>query len=142
METVASYASDTWRGWASFVFGVFQYTLVFRQTDGGHTKGAQNAWSVIRPAAFARATPSGSMVRADGGAGPAHMFAVPICSALALEGSAYEHFLIASGALEDALGVLTQLDPASPTSVETARRQIQSLVMAAEVRHIVDSMPA
>ena len=61
---------------------------------------------------------------------------------LSLEGSAYEHFLISSGVLSDALEVLRELEPESPASVETARRQIQSLVMAAEVRHIVDRMPA
>lgn len=124
------------------MFGVFQYTVVFRQVEDGHANGGQRAWSVVRPSGYARALAAGTTARADGDNSLAHMFAAPICSVLSLEGSAYEHFLIISGVLTDALEVLRELDPESPASVETARRQIQSLVMAAEVRHIVDRMPA
>ena len=124
------------------MFGVFQYTVVFRHVEDGYINRGRGAWSVVRPAAYARGGSPMTTTRDASDSGLAHMFAVPICSALSLEGSAYEHFLISSGVLEDAMILLRELDPESPTSVETARRQIQSLVMAAEVRHIVDRMPA
>lgn len=124
------------------MFGVFQYTVVFRQVEDGHTNGGRGAWTVVRPAAYARGGSAVTATRDASNNSPAHMFAAPICSVLSLEGSAYEHFLISSGVLSDALEVLRELEPESPASVETARRQIQSLVMAAEVRHIVDRMPA
>ncbi|MGH2485489.1 MAG: hypothetical protein ACRDHE_05700 [Ktedonobacterales bacterium] len=124
-------------------FGVSQYTLVFRQrVDEDHDETGMT-WAVVRPAAFARNTPTTyPPARIKGASAVAQMFAAPICSVLSLEGGAYEHFLLTSGILDDALTVLVGLDPTDPSSVETTRRQIQSLVMAAEVRHIVDSMPA
>jgi hypothetical protein len=72
----------------------------------------------------------------------AQMLAVPICSALALEGIAYERFLLRSGVLDDALLLLAGLTLPGSLALETVRKQIQSLVMAAEVRHIVDGMSA
>lgn len=123
-------------------FGVSQYTLVFRQRVDETNDETRTTWVVVRPAVVARNAPTYPPARANGEGGVAQMFAAPICSVLSLEGGAYEHFLLSSGILDDALSVLVELDPTDPSSVETARRQIQSLVMAAEVRHIVDSMPA
>lgn len=124
------------------VFGLFQYTLVFRQRPDEPNDEMGATWAVVRPAAFVRNAPSAAPTRNTTESGVAQMFAAPICSVLSLEGGAYEHFLLTSGILDDALTVLVDLDPTDPSSVETTRRQIQSLVMAAEVRHIVDSMPA
>jgi hypothetical protein len=123
-------------------FGVYQYTLVFRQRVDETNDEMGAIWAVVRPAAFVRNAPPAAPTRGNGEGGVAQMFAAPICSVLSLEGGAYEHFLLTSGILDDALTVLVDLDPTDPSSVETTRRQIQSLVMAAEVRHIVDSMPA
>lgn len=124
------------------MFGVFQYTLVFRQVEAGHTSVDRGVWSVVRPAAYSRSAQAVALPMSQSEPTLAHMFAAPICSVLSLEGSAYEHFLVTSGVLVEALDLLRELDPQSPASVETTRRQIQSLVMAAEVRHIVDRMPA
>lgn len=124
-------------------FGVSQYTLVFRQRVDETNEVAGTTWVVVRPTVFARnAQTTYPPARAGGESGVAQMFAAPICSVLSLDGGAYEHFLLSSGILDDALSVLVDLDPTDPSSVETTRRQIQSVVMAAEVRHIVDSMPA
>jgi hypothetical protein len=65
---------------------------------------------------------------------------VPICSTLALDPLAYEHFLSHCGVLDDALDVLAPITLVDAEAVETARRQIQSLVMAAEVDDIVSRM--
>lgn len=75
-------------------------------------------------------------------AGVAHILVVPIYSTLALETLTYESFLVQSGVIDDALRLLASMTLSSPNSVETTRRQIQSLVMAAEVQHIVDGMSA
>jgi hypothetical protein len=115
---------------------------VFRQRVDETNDEMGAIWAVVRPAAFVRNAPPAAPTRGNGEGGVAQMFAAPICSVLSLEGGAYEHFLLTSGLLDDALTVLVDLDPTDPSSVETTRRQIQSLVMAAEVRHIVDSMPA
>ena len=70
------------------------------------------------------------------------MLAVPICSTLALDHAEYEWFLNASGVLEDVLRLLQPVTLGDAEAVETARKEIQALVMAAEVQHIVDGMPA
>jgi hypothetical protein len=44
--------------------------------------------------------------------------------------------------LDDVLRLLAGMTLPGPLALETARKQIQSLVMAAEVRHIVDRMSA
>ncbi len=123
-------------------FGVSQYTLVFRRAL--HDKDVQGAWTVARPTgrghhaleneASRRRQPSGQQVAA--------LFVAPIYSTLALDDLAYERFLWQSGALDGALALLSLLDLEEPEAAETARREIASLVIAAEVRHIVDGMSA
>lgn len=72
----------------------------------------------------------------------AQVFVVPICSTLALDTSSYEKFLVQSGALNRALRALNGLTFAQPQTAENARKQIQSIVMAAEVNLIVRKMSA
>jgi hypothetical protein len=75
-------------------------------------------------------------------AGIAPVFVVPICSTLGLDKSSYEAFLLSSGILDDALRLLSHMLLRNPNSVDTTRKRIQSLIMAAEVQHIVDAMTA
>jgi hypothetical protein len=70
------------------------------------------------------------------------LFAVAICSTLALDELAYERFLAQSGVLHEAVLLLGTLALGDANDVEIVRRQIQSLVMAAEVQYIVDGMSA
>lgn len=67
---------------------------------------------------------------------------MPVCSTLALDAPSYESFLRSSGVLDDALDLLGGITLADGATVETARRRIHSLVMAAEVQHIVDRLSA
>jgi hypothetical protein len=122
--------------WVSVDFGVSEYTLVFRSAPGGAR--ADSTWSVVRPVQHTRIR----KWQADTcqHAGVARLFAVPICSALALEGVAYEQFLNRSGVLDKSLRLLADMPLDDARAVETTRRQIQSLVMAAEVDNIVSGM--
>jgi len=116
--------------------------------------GARAVWTVARPLARGMLAQMGPADRAafraaqsDHGArsdadGVAQVFIVPICSTLALDGIAYERFLTASGALPKALRLLSRLTFAQPQTAENARKQIQSLIMAAEVEYIVQGMSA
>lgn len=72
----------------------------------------------------------------------AELLVVPVCSALALDTLSYESFLRSCGVLDDALGLLGGITLADGAAVETARRRIHSLVMAAEVQHIVARLSA
>jgi hypothetical protein len=121
-----------------------EYTLVFRrattQTPGARTRG--RAWTIARPA-----TPGASEAGAAEGepiaaTDPPQLFLVPICSALGLDGVAYELFLLQSGVLEQAVRRLGILALKRPGAIVTARKQVQALVMAAEVQHIVARMSA
>jgi len=124
-------------------FGVCEYTLVFRRRlDGATDQHERSVWEVVRPQLLAGERPAARARTAGPDAGMAQMLAVPICSALALEGVAYERFLVRSGVLDDVLRLLAGMTLPGPLSLETARKQIQSLVMAAEVHHIVDRMSA
>ena len=67
---------------------------------------------------------------------------VRICSTLALEDALYERFLVGSGVLPGALRLVGRVRLGDAQSVETTRRQVQSLVMRAEVRHIADALSA
>ncbi|HLY30569.1 MAG TPA: hypothetical protein VKQ36_06050 [Ktedonobacterales bacterium] len=146
-------------------FGVTEYTLVFRRalpyitprrrmrvargasqhgastSAGGHARrpapATRAVWAVARPLGRGL-TP----LTNDSDQGVAQVFIVPICSTLALDGVAYEHFLMASGALPRALRLLSRLTFAQPQTAENARKQIQSLIMAAEVEYIVQGMSA
>ena len=123
-------------------FGVSEYTLVFRRAlnralnAGDETKAE---WTVARPSGRGRHALD---ERASRKRDVAALFVAPIYSTLALDDLAYEQFLWQSGALDGALALLALLDLSQPDAAETARREIASLVIAAEVRHIVDGMSA
>lgn len=121
-------------------FGVCEYTLVFRRIRSRTPAARQphHGWTVVKP------SPVGSKaaLRPHGTGGVAEVFVVPVCSTLALDILSYERFLSQSGVLDRALSRLARAHLSGPRSVETMRKRIQSLVMAAEVQHIVDSMPA
>lgn len=118
-------------------FGVSEYTLVFRRTLNADE--ARAVWTMARPGGPVRRTGEGNTTRPHDI--PA-LFAAPIYSTLALDDRAYEQFLWQSGALDGALALLSILDLTQPEAAETARREIASLVIAAEVQHIVDGMSA
>jgi hypothetical protein len=115
-------------------FDVSEYTLVFRRALGDEA-----AWTVARPHGRVPHVRDEGAPRKDN---VAALFVAPIYSTLALDDSAYEQFLWQSGALDGALALLALVDLTQPAAAETARREIASLVIAAEVRHIVDGMSA
>ena len=130
-------------------FGVSEYTVVFRRALRKRTnqRTARAVWTVARP--FTRpGAADATELTADAVAGThathavAQVFVVPIYSTLALDTRAYERFLVQSGALNRALRALNGLTFAQPQTAENARKQIQSIVMAAEVNHIVRKMSA
>ena len=101
-------------------FGVTEYTLVFRRAlrqragDGV----ARAIWMVARPI-------TQPFQPVDGPSSDvAQVFAVPICSTLALDRASYEQFLMRSGALTRALRILNRLTFAQPQTAENARKQI------------------
>jgi hypothetical protein len=118
-------------------FGVTEYTLVFRRSlrprGGGNTRAL---WAVARPIT--------ALGEGNGASRPdvAQVFVVPIVSTLAMSHEEYEQFLLRSGALRRALRILNRLTFAQPQTAENARKQIQSIVMAAEVTHIVRRLSA
>jgi phosphoenolpyruvate synthase/pyruvate phosphate dikinase len=104
-------------------------------------------WTVARPFTRTGADIAELAAAADASAGAdanavAQVFVVPIYSTLSLDTRAYERFLTQSGALNRALRALNGLTFAQPQTAENARKQIQSIVMAAEVNHIVRKMSA
>ena len=119
-------------------YGISEYTLVFRrmrgQTPGAHRP--HHGWTVIKPSPMG----SKSAARLNGASGVAEVFVVPFCSTLALDVLSYERFLSQSGVLDRALTRLAYAHLRGPRSVETMRKRIQSLVMAAEVEQIVSRM--
>jgi hypothetical protein len=126
------------KGLGAVEFGVTEYTLVFRRAlrqraGSGVTRAI---WTVARP--ITHATTRQDEPRRD----VAQVFVVPICSTLALDQTAYEQFLLRSGALTRGLRILNRLAIAQPQAAETARKQIQSIVMAAEVNHIIARISA
>jgi hypothetical protein len=117
-----------------------EYTLVFRRPVSvrGRAAPARGAWTVARPAISAPvATAAPGAARAV-----AQVFAVPICSALDLDGAAYEQFLVECGALAESVAALGAQRLRTADEADTARKEIQSLVMAAEVQHIVNQLSA
>ncbi len=122
-------------------FGVTEYTLVFKRVPSRNGSRPGRTWKSVRPSLSAHGKVT---VRPESTAalGVAHILVVPICSTLALDTPSYETFLVQSGVIEDALRILSSVSLTRSGSVETTRRQIQSLVMAAEVQHIVDGMSA
>lgn len=123
-------------------YGISEYTLVFQRVPMSLDKsGAAFEWRVVRPVQDALASRRARLQHTSS-EGIAAMLAVPICSTLALDSAAYEWFLNASGVLEDVLRLLQPVTLSDEEAVETARKEIQARVMAAEVQHIVDRMPA
>ncbi len=118
-----------------------EYTLVFRRAVGRRTRVRSNGrpWVVVRPAALGQ-LPEETAANTSGDM--AQVFFVPICSALGMDGSAYERFLSESGVLDAALGLLGTAGLKRRAAVVTARKEVQALVMAAEVRHIIERMSA
>lgn len=120
---------------------MMEYTLVFRRAVGRRTRGRSSGqpWVVVRPAAVGHApdeaTPGASRDMAQ-------VFFVPICSALGMDSLTYELFLAESGVLDLALEVLGTAGLRRGNAVVTARKEIQALVMAAEVQHIIERMSA
>jgi hypothetical protein len=121
-------------------YGVSEYTLVFRSVPSAKSGGAGGAWTVVRPVQHMRSGEPHESESQPQQTSIARVFAVPICSALSLEGIAYEQFLNCSGVLQESLQLLADVSLDDPLAVETTRRQIQSLVMAAEVDNIVSGM--
>jgi hypothetical protein len=125
-----------------------EYTLVFRRAITNEGRGASRGrgprWIVARPTGVDTVpAPLPAAARERGASDAlARVFVVPICSVLGLDGIAYEHFLVECGVLPEACALLGRASLARSESVETARREIQALVMAAEVQHIVDRMSA
>jgi hypothetical protein len=126
------------------MLGMMEYTLVFRRAVEGtaRARASRRPWVVVRPALLG----AGEPVSLDGEPGIpsdlAQVFVVPICSALGLDGVAYEHFLSESGVLEAARAVLGTSRLKRWGAAITARKEVQALVMAAEVQHIIDRMSA
>jgi hypothetical protein len=118
-----------------------EYTLVFRRAVGRRTRvrSSGHPWVVVRPAGVGQA-PDEEAPNAPGDM--AQVFFVPICSALEMDGSAYERFLTESGVLDAALAVLGTGGLKRRAAVVTARKEVQALVMAAEVQHIIERMSA
>lgn len=141
-QTRAASRPWMWRGGRHVGYGISEYTLVFQRVPIPLDNGQAHEWRVVRPAQDALASKRVRLRNAQAQEGIAAMLAVPICSALALDCAAYEWFLIASGVLEDVLRLLQPVTLDDGEAVETARKEIQALVMAAEVQHIVDRMPA
>ena len=123
-------------------YGVSEYTLVFQRVPILTDNDATYEWRVVRPAQDALASRRTRLHDIGAKGSIAAMLAVPICSTLALDSAEYEWFLNASGVLEDVLRLLQPVTLGDSEAVETARKEIQALVMAAEVQHIVDGMPA
>jgi hypothetical protein len=121
-----------------------EYTLVFRRAHGGsgRTRAKARPWTVVRPALPALGEWACPEEQDSAAGGMARVFVVPICSALDLDGVAYEHFLVESGAVEMALRYLGRALLDRPRAVINARKEIQALVMAAEVQHIVNAISA
>lgn len=135
-------------------FGVTEYAIVFRRALRKRTgrtgqRSTRAVWTVARPFTRAGGADIVELATADATVGlgvdtttVAQVFVVPIYSTLSLDTRAYERFLTQSGALNRALRALNGLTFAQPQTAENARKQVQSIVMAAEVNHIVRKMSA
>ena len=130
-----------------------EYTLVFRRIGGRRPDFSRpyNGWTLARPGLAPLMLDAASNANADTDADAvngrqsgeiAQVVVVPLCSTLALEPLAYEHFLIASGVLPHTLRLLAHVRLTDARAVEMVRRRIQSLVMAAEVQAIIEGLSA
>ncbi|HEX5158007.1 MAG TPA: hypothetical protein VFW17_12395 [Ktedonobacterales bacterium] len=130
-------------------FLVTEYTLVFRRIGGRRPDFSRpyNGWTLARPGLAPLTLGVAPDTDADAVNGRqsgeiAQVVVVPLCSTLALEPLAYEHFLMASGVLPHTLRLLAHIRLTDARAVETVRRRIQSLVMAAEVQAIIEGLSA
>lgn len=132
-------------------FLVTEYTLVFRRIGGRRPDFSRpyNGWTLARPGlaplaldAAPNADTVADAVNGRQSGEIAQVVVVPLCSTLALESLAYEHFLMASGVLPHTLRLLAHVRLTDARAVETVRRRIQSLVMAAEVQAIIEGLSA
>jgi hypothetical protein len=135
-------------------FLVAEYTLVFRRVGGRRPDFSRpyNGWTLVRPglASIALGTAPDAVNTANRAntvnglqSGEiAQVVVVPLCSTLALEPAIYERFLTASGVLPHTLRLLAHVRLTDAQAVETVRKRIQSLVMAAEVQAIVENRSA
>jgi hypothetical protein len=128
-------------------FLVTEYTLVFRRIGGRRPDFSRpyNGWTIARPGLAPLALDVAADADAVNGRQSgeiAQVVVVPLCSTLALEPLAYEHFLMASGVLPHTLRLLAHVRLTDARAVETVRRRIQSLVMAAEVQAIIEGISA
>lgn len=140
-------------GYVQVAFLVTEYTLVFRRIGGRRPDFSRpyNGWTLARPglaplepekAPIALTTGSLTAINGARSGEIAQVVVVPLCSTLALEPVAYEQFLLASGVLPHALRLLAHVRLTDSRAVETVRKRIQSLVMAAEVQAIVENRSA
>lgn len=132
-------------------FLVAEYTLVFRRVGGRRPDFSRpyNGWTLVRPGlvsvaleAAPEAVNTANMVNGLQSGEIAQVVVVPLCSTLALEPAIYERFLTASGVLPHTLRLLAHVRLTDAQAVETVRKRIQSLVMAAEVQAIVENRSA
>jgi hypothetical protein len=134
-------------------FLVTEYTLVFRRIGGRRPDFSRpyNGWTLARPglapltldaAPDADTDTDADTVNGRQSGEIAQVVVVPLCSTLALEPLAYEHFLMASGVLPHTLRLLAHVRLTDARAVEMVRRRIQSLVMAAEVQAIIEGLSA
>jgi len=130
-------------------FLVTEYTLVFRRIGGRRPDFSRpyNGWTLARPGLASLMLDVTPEIDADAVNGRqsgeiAQVVVVPLCSTLALEPLAYEHFLMASGVLPHTLRLLAHVRLTDAHAVEMVRRRIQSLVMAAEVQAIIEGLSA
>ncbi|HEU4784907.1 MAG TPA: hypothetical protein VFS83_16335 [Ktedonobacterales bacterium] len=130
-------------------FLVTEYTLVFRRIGGRRPDFSRpyNGWTLARPGLAPLALDAAPDADIDAVNGRqsgeiAQVVVVPLCSTLALEPLAYEHFLMASGVLPHTLRLLAHVRLTDARAVEMVRRRIQSLVMAAEVQAIIEGLSA
>ncbi|MFI5273046.1 MAG: hypothetical protein ACHQ4H_08455 [Ktedonobacterales bacterium] len=121
-------------------YAVREYVLGFRRLAESQRQDPHRAWDVVRPSAPRRPRRGSHAVAA--GATIAQLLLVHVYSALALDTATYERFLRRSGVLDEALRLLGDVSLDEPERIETARRGIHSLVMAAEVQHIVERISA
>jgi len=128
-------------------FLVTEYTLVFRRVGGRRPDFSRpyNGWTLARPG-LAALTPAPNTefdtVNGLQSGEIAQVVVVPLCSTLALDPLAYEQFLTASGVLPHTLRLLAHVRLTDSRAVETVRKRIQSLVMAAEVQAIIEGLSA
>jgi hypothetical protein len=132
-------------------FLVTEYTLVFRRIGGRRPDFSRpyNGWTLARPGlaplaldAAPDADTNADTVNGRQSGEIAQVVVVPLCSTLALEPLAYEHFLMASGVLPHTLRLLAHVRLTDARAVEMVRRRIQALVMAAEVQAIIEGLSA